>query len=1214
MRKYGIWTFLMAVALGGWAFNAPEDTAGPLHVRMDGPAVMSEHAAPLSVTLTNKGAESIQGQLRLGVVDDWSFAPNEPTAFTLGVGEQKRQEFTLKCGPSTFNALYPVHAWAECNGFSAHVVMIVETRLPDAPQPERMAVWTPMTVAPDSALPLWRAPVHRTLLNVFADNTVTVEPVGWQGEDGSTRAWVNFDQTVDRGGARQAISVHPPWSGGRAGTALLEFPLVLPTETPLRLRFAYAIRTHDAARGEPASDGVTFRVRVAPPEAVPETFGEVLYERHSAAKEWQQAEVDLSAYAGKSICLQLETHPGPKQDTTCDQAYWGQPEVVAGTPPEPKLPTAPEGIHKVIGKTDTGVEIRVWPGSRGLLDSVIGFCGSEKSLYFRGFEARVEGDPLQDGRSITRCISATEEQGAHGGYAVRHRFEGMKGAFELVGELWFEGNALRAQFQLENTPAPQPWQLLRLEDLVAGPWSESVSRVYAGTGNVLENPEAFSLGCDGHQLSTSFVGAEFISGMALVQGVNVPPERLEVNPREQRFSIHAAHSQTMTFIPASTVWEGVKQWRALDVRPAAGGVEKLAGRFVFDLWGGRYGGSAEALKRAFHYGLTDSMVVWHNWQRWGYDYRLPDIFPPNPDLGTTEEFKNLADTCREAGVLFAPHDNYIDVYPDAEGYSYKNIAFTHGRHPVKAWLNEGRQAQSYRWRADVLRPYVERNLKLIRDAFAPSAYFIDVWSSIRPYDYWTQDGQFFDCVTTQNTWGELFAWIREYLGEDAPQISESGHDQLIGWLDGAQTNHLRVEADAQGRDSWFTWRVRAKDSERIPWLDAAYHDRFVLHGAGYDGRYRAGLDGRLHGIYSDDYMATEALTGHPAMVSEAFGRNVVRKYWLMHELGRALALRKIENVEFDGNNPHRQHVVWDNGAEVWVNRGAEDWTVGAHVLPQYGFYAQSPVEGGALETAIERRGGTIAEWSRGPKCCYVNGRTEPLVRVEVSKLHLSGDRTLDMTLDWHSALPLDMDWMVFVHFVNEKGEILFQGDHAPGVPATQWKSAVQTSARAEIPAALPLDRCVELRVGLWRAGVGRCGCLEGLNDGSQGIRLGQVEWKAVEGRLTGIKWLPYPALEESYADRINTNGGAVDFGGIQTTGACRIQPDGDSLVIMPLPESKTFAVTLEWEKLPWNLPKPSKVEVREEAGEVKETRAVVSEGEHFKVMVEPGVFAYGLRP
>jgi len=375
---------------------------------------------------------------------------------------------------------------------------------------------------------------------------------------------------------------------------------------------------------------------------------------------------------------------------------------------------------------------------------------------------------------------------------------------------------------------------------------------------------------------------------------------LQVAPESRHYSLHVPHASKLTFIPAENVWEGVKVWREVNGLKAAGGVKKLAGRFVFDLWGGRYGESRRELRRAFRYGLTDAAVVWHNWQRWGYDYRLPDIYPANPRFGTHEELRRLADTCRQAGVLFAPHDNYIDFYPDAEGFSYEEqIAFHRDGTPVKAWLNEGRGARSYRYRADRVQPFLRRNLRLIRDGLAPNAYFIDVWSSICPYDYWTADGHFYTRVYTNRIWGEHFAWIRDFLGGDAPQISESGQDQLIGRLDGAQTNHLRVGKPVAGdRHSWCVWNIPCDDAERTPWFDAAHHDRFILHGAGYSGRYAGGLDQRLHGIYSDDYLATEVLTGHPAMVSRPFGRDVVRKYWLTQDLMRALALRTIESVEY----------------------------------------------------------------------------------------------------------------------------------------------------------------------------------------------------------------------------------------------------------------------------------------------------------------------------
>jgi hypothetical protein len=265
-----------------------------------------------------------------------------------------------------------------------------------------------------------------------------------------------------------------------------------------------------------------------------------------------------------------------------------------------------------------------------------------------------------------------------------------------------------------------------------------------------------------------------------------------------------------------------------------------------------------------------------------------------------------------------------------------------------------------------LLPYVKRNVGLLKDGFAPSAYFIDVWSSMAPYDYWTGDGKFVDRHETQRVWGGVFAWIRDYLGDDAPQISEAGHDKLIGWLDGADAQQLRI--DPEGRN--FTWKIQCADSERIPWIDVAWHDKFILHGAGYEGRYQGGLDPREHGAFSDDYITTEVLSGRPAMTPQAFNRDVVRVYWLLNEAMKALALDRIDSVEFAGNDIHRQHVRWERGGEVWVNRGVEAWTAEGHTLPRYGFYLRA----GETEAAIELRGGERVEWSRSGGQRYEGGR------------------------------------------------------------------------------------------------------------------------------------------------------------------------------------------------------------------------------------------------
>ncbi len=978
MRAHRLWSFLGVLSLlpAGTllAYNPPVDTAGPLTVRIlepalgnygaGGPTQLNRSGMPFSLEVLLQNAEGapLEGTLRVHAIDDWRVEPAAAAPFHLVGHGRAEMRFTITVGARAHNAHYPLHAIAEFTyqgrRLTAHPVLILATQLSDPPRAHLPLAWLPLPVPQRGAMGLWRLPLHRDIIQTVGGETrlISLAP-----ETFETSQPVQFGVGVTRGQRREAIAMalgpRLPSRRERIASALIEYPLALPNAHPLRLQFAAA------TSGAPA----LFRVRVASfnaPEAQP---GPSVFESRGGGSPWVNHEVNLDAFAGKPVRLQLEA-----QAEGSVEADWAEPALVVGAPAAP-APAPPRPLG-VIERNHTRYEIRLRPGSRGLLDATVSFAAGGRELQFHGFHVRVAGDVLEDARSA-HALTEVREEPANGRYRVRHRFRGWAGAFDLLGELWIVSGELEARFWLENAPPPRPWLAVYLEEVAAGPWSDRARRIYAGLGNVIQDPQAFQLPFDGHRLATSFVGFDF-PGLSIVQGVDAVPDRLEVDPEGRIYTLSTPHAQTLTFLPVPTAWDGALAWRALSGKHAAAGVPKLAGRFVFDLWQGRYAESARALARAAQYGVTNAVVVWHNWQRWGYDYRLPDIYPPNPEFGTLEEFRQLVQTSKDAGVLFAPHDNYIDFYPDAEDFSYADIVFNRDGQPRKAWYHSYRQAQSYRFRPDKLRPFLERNVRLVQSSFAPTAYFIDVWSSMGPWDFWTEDGRFVPRGVTRQVWGESFAWIRDFLG-GAPQISEAGHDQLIGWLDGAQANHLRVEAPpAQG----FTWPIRAADAERIPWEDAAYHDVFVLHGAGYPDRYAAGLDERTHGIYSDDYIATEVLTGHPAMVADPFNPDVVRKYWLLDDLMRALALRRIEAVSFAGGDLHRQQVHW-NGGEVWVNRGSSDWTVEGHVLPQYGYYARVTAAEGPVESAIERRGGAVVAWSRSPAAYYVQTRPEPGLRL-----------------------------------------------------------------------------------------------------------------------------------------------------------------------------------------------------------------------------------------
>ncbi len=1256
--------FAVLAALGGMTpaigvgFDPPVDRAGPITARIEGPAEIrqTEVSLPVALVLENQADSALTGTVQLRLIDRWRWEPKEAVAFQIPAQGKKRVEFQVIAGEGTYSAHYPIHAYVrfEHGGQKrlAHPIWIMETKLAHVPKPHRPVAWKPYPVPEPGQLALDQLPCCRMLYQVFGQPVQTMSP-GWQGTEERTGTSLDRTRMVLDTTEREGFRVHPPWRDGRAGTMAIEIPLQLPRTTPLQLR-CFLGQTPEGQ-----SDGLTFRVRVLSWDAPEGQFGQVVWEKHLVAKTWQPIDVDLSSFAGQTVRLQLESHPGPKQDTGWDSAYWAEPVLQCGLvpPPTPFPPTQTDG-SLLLGRTRTEqseYEVRIWPGHRGLLDATIGFgptqspegsateaAGSQKPrpwLYFQGFQVQVLGVCLAEPRSpiLLQEVSGPERPEGQSECLWRHRFLSWAGPFDLVGKVWMDRGVLRAKFWLENGPKAKPWEVVRMEDGSVGRWSQPVQAVYAGPGNVVRGPGAFRLGYDGHRLSTSFVGMEFEGGVAMLQAVDLPPMEYRIEPSEGHSSIHVSGAATWTFVPAANVWEAVRHWRSVNGLQPADGVQKAAGRFVFDLWGGRYGPSAEALQRSFRYGLHHSMVIWHNWQRWGYDYRLPEIYPPNPQLGTLEEMRHLIAVCREAGVPFALHDNYIDFYPDAEGFSYEeNITFSADGRPVRAWLNESRQAQSYQYRADRIEPYLRPNLLTIKKELGPTAYFIDVWASIGPYDYWTADGRFYSKRYTRDTWGRLFAWIRELLGDHAPQISESGHDQLIGFLDGAQTNHLRVSPpEGRGRYRWSVWHWPCQDAERVSWFDAAHHDRFILHGAGYSSRYEGGLPSQVHGIWSDDYMCTEVLTGHPAMVPQSFGWDVVRKYWLLARVGQALALRTVDKVQFArtrapeeftpcAGSPeahlHRQQVLWSGGGQVWVNRGQDDWPVQGVVLPQYGFLARVPVEGGMVEASLVRRAGQIVEMAQSPQELYVNGRMvvglRP-IRVSVEKFRPLDEGQFEIVLHWQADAPIPAGYRPFLHFCDREDEIVFQANHQGGDFSKQQIGSIPAKAVGQVPPDTKPGSELELRVGLYDPQTGPRLRILGWDDGQNRIRLGVLRIVAVPGKPSAVQlqWTPHQQGRDPVLARQNPQAKPIDFGPVITAGGVRLSPEGNGLLVTPLPEmDRSMEVVVRWSALPWKLPQPKSVEALDLQGRVVGRPPLRSSDQGFTLVCEPGVFAYRLRP
>ena len=118
---------MMAAATALAAFDPPVDTAGPLTARIAGPGTVTavDASFPVSVEFANAGTEPIAGIVRIALIDGWTALPGA-AAFSATAGGSARAEFQVRPSASSYNAYYPVHAFAECEAagtrFTAHPV------------------------------------------------------------------------------------------------------------------------------------------------------------------------------------------------------------------------------------------------------------------------------------------------------------------------------------------------------------------------------------------------------------------------------------------------------------------------------------------------------------------------------------------------------------------------------------------------------------------------------------------------------------------------------------------------------------------------------------------------------------------------------------------------------------------------------------------------------------------------------------------------------------------------------------------------------------------------------------------------------------------------------------------------------------------------------------------------------------------------------------
>jgi len=1005
-------------------------------------------------------------------------------------------------------------------------------------------------------------------------------PVGWSG---------GFDpltgvalQPAGEQNGRAAFLLHPPWRGG-TGVAFQEFRFQLPPAAAVKrilLTGATAMRNDAlAAPGEkPKSDGATFRVFVN---------GRKLLDAHRDETRWKSFSFDLSDLAGQIITLRYETDPGLRNDSSFDFALWGGRELVLeGFAPKPasQMAAPPPLDLRRLYPVQNG-EVAPPSGYAGHITTTastnaatLTYAGPDGTLQYQWTCPASAGDPplgrwrlmatphgaktsdavplagdarLEWGHAAT--FKGSHLETAPGGIVCISTYEvdGRPATFRCAAKLIGKSLALEVNCDLPEIAA-----------FAAGRWGPVLHRrpvpvpYYSGQIFYLEHERLFAGVClDWIKSSASYHDNATAVYGERTDGTRVPLHEIAV------FTAAWQVAETLPNIP----------------NPPSPFRDHLAGKIVLDIWGGRFDDIAHNLETLHDYGLNNCVAIIHDWQRSGYDNALPAHVPANAKLGGDAGMTNLVNTAKRLGYEIALHENYVDYYPNYEGFNSNDVALdSHGK-PEPAWYNPGTKIQSFAVQPHAILPLAHWQSPQILARYAPNADYLDVHSAVPPWFHVDYRAGAEGAGMFQPVWEahrQLWAFERKTYG--GPVLGEgNNHWFWSGLLDGVEAQFGAGWPGNAGRTAPLM----------VDFDLLKIHPLQFNHGMGYYERWWGKPNwGALPPMeILDQYRMQEVIYGHAGFLGGAT-YSCVPLAWLEHHLLSPVTARYATNVpvsiKYQVNGQwvdatqaaqagiwNRVRVTYDDGLAIEANNDVQPLQDGSITLPQYGWLAKGA--GVTAWTALCQ--GVVADYAQTRDSTFANARSIldwklsgiRHIQPSVAKFRQTGDRAFTLEYEWQVGETLPRDYHCFVHFV-AGDKIIFQGDHALPQPSSTWKTGETVSDgphEIHLPENLP-DGDYDVRIGLYLSETGRLTLL-GRNDGESRVRLGIVHVRD-DGRNISFEKEPPDAGndEDVYLHRLNAEDKVLDFGDVRTDGSVLVRREGGEWVLRAWPRTRDFSVEL----------------------------------------------------
>lgn len=1002
-------------------------------------------------------------------------------------------------------------------------------------------------------------------------------PDGWTGhftEDTGISC-----QPAGRQDGRDAFLIHSPWRAG-VGVTFQEFTVRLPQARRIRLTGATAMRTDVVGR----SDGATFRVLVD---------GAPLLDEHRANAGWRPHDLDLSRHAGRTVRIRYEVGPGPRGDSSFDFSLWGDRALrLEGWRPAPIPALSPPALNLA----------RLRPRVGGGVAPISGYP-SRASVRVAAGRAVLRSEGPDGAFAYHWTPPRATEESLLGRVELRATFAGRTVTVPLASAARVEWTGRAESRSSRLRAVPGGVQLRRGYRVDGRAATVTVTARLVGKSLIMDVTcdapfaRAIDIGRWGPVMRRRPMVTPFYSG----QVAFLPREHLFVNAfldwTTSRASSHdgsrAIYGTILggrrNLLRERAVWSAARHLAEVlpnIPNPPSPYLRDMAPRIVLDTWGGRYADIAASLRELHDHGVRHAYVIVHVWQRDGYDNALPAHWPANAELGGSPAMRELVSTARRLGYRIALHENYVDYYPNFEGFDERHIVLDQAGNRMLAWYNPGTRIQSFAIQPNAIMPLARTQSPEINRRYRTNASFLDVHSAVPPWfrvDF--REGEK-GAGTFARFWEvnhELWRFLRRVHG--GPVTGEgNAHWFWSGLLDGVEAQFGSGWPIGQGMEAPL-----AVDFNLL-----RVHPLQLNHGMGYYERWWSNPTwGAVPPMrVLDQYRMQQVAYGHAGFLG-ARTWSIVPLAWLEHHLLTPVTARyagvPVSDIRYmvngrwvDGSraaaaNVHRRvDVRFANGLRIVANDDERPLNALGVVLPRFGWVA----EGAGVRAWTAMRNGVVADYSETRDRVFANARNARdwnitglrRLRPRVASFRQTGPRRFDVAYAWEVRERVDADVTCFVHFSDIKPAwdphdegIRFQGDHTLPRPVPQWRPGETVTygpLTVTVPDDVP-DGDYAWSIGLFPRGGGARLAIEGHDDGHGRIVLGTLRVRD-GGRTLSFEPERRTGAERTalYTERLNTDGRAVDFGPVVTDGSVLVEREGNEWVMRLLPRDRPFRVEL----------------------------------------------------